>query len=280
METTNIRDLCNAFQVSKSSFYDWRNNPVCTTKQYDQVVLSPAINKAFEESRKTYGTIRIGDALKSIGIRTSTRRIRRIMAQDSLVPRQIKRFKSTTDSGDEESKIQDLVKREFTSDSPDKIWVGDITQIQTMEGVLYLAVVLDLFSRIVTGWATSDRKKDSLVINALVMAIGRRKPPKGFVFHSDHGSQYGSELFQSILKMHGGKSSMGSVGDCYDNAVAESFVHTLKGECLNDEILVSREYTERLIFDYIEVFYNRIRKHSFCKNMSPEQFEKCQATLA
>ena len=143
-----------------------------------------------------------------------------------------------------------------------------------MEGLLYLAFILDLFSRYLVGWATSPCKQASLVTTALSKAVQSRQPPPGFIFHSDHGGQYGSDLFQRILHFLGGVPSMGSVGDCYDNAVAESFVHTLKGDCLHDEALISHEYTDRVLFDYLEVFYNRRRKHSALGNMSPWQFER------
>jgi transposase InsO family protein len=218
--------------------------------------------------------VRIADALHDVGIFPGIKRIGRIMREQKLFPRQVHRYRCTTQRGPATSNIRDLVNRNFTSSAPNKTWVGDITEIMTLEGVLYLAFILDLFSRYIVGWATSENKNVRLVITALTAAIQRRDPPKGFVFHSDHGSQYGAELFQSILRFYGGIPSMGSVGDCYDNAVSESFVHTLKGECLNSEQLISRDFTNRLLFDFIEVFYNRKRKHSTLGNLNPFEFEK------
>ena len=269
----SVSDMCDAFELSRSGYYKWSKDPVSDRDKKDQMVLLPAIRSIFNESRQTYGSVRIGDTLNDMGFPTSVRRVRRIMTYGRFIPRHVKKFRCTTKRGPDTSSIPDLLNRDFSANEPNKIWVGDITEIPTLAGLLYLAFILDLFSRYTVGWCLDDDKTDNLVIQALVKAVERRDPPKGFCFHSDHGSQYGSHLFQSILKFHGGKPSMGSVGDCYDNAVSESFVHTLKTECINGVQLVSREFTERLIFDYIEVFYNRKRKHSTLGYMSPYQYE-------
>jgi putative transposase len=269
----NVAEMCDAFGIARSGYYRWLNKPVCEREKNDQRVLLPTIRAIFDDSRQTYGSVRIGDALKDLGILTSIRRIRRIMTYDRMVTRHTRKFRSITKRGVDTSSIPDLLDRDFSAKKANTVWVGDITEISTLGGLLYLAFILDLFSRYVVGWYLDDNKAENLVIRALVKAVEHRNPPKGFCFHSDHGSQYGSHLFQSILKFHGGKPSMGSVGDCYDNAVSESFVHTLKTECLNGVELISREFTERLIFDYIEVFYNRKRKHSSLGYMSPFQYE-------
>lgn len=266
--------MCLAFSVSRSGYYSWSNRAPSLRSRQDTTLLTPQIRAIFSDSRHTYGPVRISDALRDMGVMTSIRRIRRIMNQETLVPRQIRRFKGSTKRGADTSHIKDLVERDFTTTAPNTVWVGDITEIMTLEGVLYLAFILDLFSRYTVGWATSDHKNVKLVIDALVMAVQRRTPASGFVFHSDHGSQYGAALFQSVLRFHGGVPSMGSIGDCYDNAVSESFVHTLKGECIHGEQLISREFTNRLLFDFIEVFYNRKRKHSTLGYLSPFEFEK------
>ena len=269
----NVSDMCDAFGIARSGYYRWLQEPVCEREKNDQRVLLPAIRAIFNDSRQTYGSVRISDALKDMGILTSIRRVRRIMTYDRMITRHTRNFRCITKRGADTSSIPDLLDRDFSAKKPNIIWVGDITEITTLGGLLYLAFILDLFSRFVVGWYLDDNKAENLVIRALVKAVEHRNPPKGFCFHSDHGSQYGSHLFQSILKFHGGKPSMGSVGDCYDNAVSESFVHTLKTECLNGVELISREFTERLIFDYIEVFYNRKRKHSSLGYMSPFQYE-------
>lgn len=269
----NVSDMCDAFGIARSGYYRWLQEPVCEREKNDQRVLLPAIRAIFDDSRQTYGSVRIGDALKDMGILTSIRRIRRIMTYDRMVTRHTRKFRSITKRGADTGSIPDLLDRNFSAKKANTVWVGDITEIRTLAGLLYLAFILDLFSRYVVGWYLDDNKAENLVIRALVKAVEHRNPPEGFCFHSDHGSQYGSHLFQSILKFHGGKPSMGSVGDCFDNAVSESFVHTLKTECLNGVELVSRDFTERLIFDYIEVFYNRKRKHSSLGYMSPFQYE-------
>lgn len=262
-----------AFKMSRSGFYSWRGRKPSARAREDSIVLVPTIRSIFKDCRQTYGSVRIADALRDLGYCHSRRRVSRIMRQERLVPRQIRRFHGISKPGADTSGIPDLVERQFSSTAPNKVWVGDLTEIETLEGLLYLAFILDLCSRYVVGWATSDNKSAQVVITALTMAVTRRRPPRGFIFHSDHGGQYGDRLFQAILKLQGGVASMGSVGDCFDNAVSESFVHTLKGECLNGETLISRDFTDRLLFDYIEVFYNRKRKHTTIGNMSPFQFE-------
>jgi putative transposase len=269
----NTIDMCEVFEISRSGFYSWLKRPPCQRVKEDREVLLPAIRSAFVESRQAYGSLRIEDVLRDMGIATSVRRIRRIMGQDGLVSKHVPRFHCTTQRGPDTSKIQDLVQRDFTASAPNRVWVGDITEFRSQQGLLYLAFILDLCSRYIVGWSLADDKTTTLAITALARAVEKRDPPKGFIFHSDQGSQYGADMFQTVLRFHGGRQSMGSVGDCFDNAVSESFVHTLKTECLNDAQLVSFDYTERLLFEYIEVFYNRKRKHSSIGNMSPYEYE-------
>lgn len=268
-----VEDMCRVFGVCKGGFYTWlRRGPSIRTRQ-EQTILRPQVRIAFEQSRQTYGSVRIGEALRDIGIPTSTRRIRRIMKADGLIPRRVKSYKCITKSNGKPS-CPDLVKRKFTADKINTVWVSDITQILTMEGWLYLAAILDLCSRYLVGWATSDQITDDLVIRAFMMAFTQRNPSPGFILHSDHGSQYTSNLFGANIRLYGGVQSMGTVGDCFDNASAESFNAIIKGDCLDHENLVTRDYTDKIIFDYIEVFYNRKRKHSSIGYMSPMQYEK------
>jgi transposase InsO family protein len=269
----NVTDMCEVFDLSRSGFYSWLRSPPSPRAREDQLILLPAIRSAFSDSRRAYGSVRIGDVLRDMGLPTSSRRIRRLMRQDRLVSKHTRRFRCTTQRGPDTSQIPDLVQREFSAPAPNRIWVGDITEFSSEVGTLYLAFILDLFSRYIAGWSLAADKTATLVITALARAVEKRDPPKGFIFHCDHGTQYGSEMFQTVLRFHGGKPSMGSVGDCFDNAVSESFVHTLKTECLSDAQLISIEYIERLLFEYIEVFYNRRRKHSTLGNMSPYEYE-------
>lgn len=269
----NICDMCDAFEISRSGFYSWLERPPSQRAKEDQTVLLPAIRSAYNDSRQTYGCTRIGDVLRDKGMATSNRRIRRMMRQDRMVSKHTRRFRCTTHRGPDTSKIPDLVQRDFNASAPNRVWVGDITEFESEQGKLYLAFILDLYSRYIVGWSLSKDNTATLVITALSRAYEKRQPPKGFIFHSDHGTQYGADIFQAILRFYGGRPSMGSVGDCFDNAVSESFVHTLKTECLEGEHLVSMNYTERLLFEYIEVFYNRKRKHSTIGNLSPEDYE-------
>ena len=252
----NVSETCEAFEISRSGYYAWQRRPPSPWAVEDQTRLLPAIGGAFNDWRRTYGCVRIGDTLRDIGIASSVRRIRRLMRQDNLFSKHVRRFRCTTKRGPDTSEIPDLVQRDFSASAPNRVWVGDITEFQGEMGLLYLAFIFDLFSRYIVGWSLADNKTAKLVITALVRAVEKRNPPQGFIFQSDHGSQYGSDIFQSILRLNGGRASMGSVGDCFDNAVSESSVHTLKTECLINERLISIDYAERLLFEFIDVFYN------------------------
>jgi transposase InsO family protein len=265
--------MCRALSISKGGFYTWLRRGPCARVRHEADILTPQVRVAFEQSRRTYGCVRIGEALKDIGIHTSARRIRRIMRADGLIPRRVKSYKCMT-KADGKPLSPDFVKRKFTVDRLNLVWVGDITQVMTLEGWLYLATMLDLCSKYLVGWATGDRINDDLVLRAFMMAFTHREPAPGFIVHSDHGSQYTSNLFRANVRLYGGVQSMGTVGDCFDNAPAESFNATIKGECLDHEVLLSRDHATKIIFDYIEVFYNRTRKHSSIGYMSPSQFEK------
>lgn len=268
-----VEDMCRALCVKKSGFYMWLRRGPSARHRYEADTLRPHVRTAFEKSRQTYGCVRLGEALRDMGIRTSTRRIRRIMRRDNLVPRRVRSYRCTTKSNGKPH-CPDLVNRNFTADKPNRIWVADITQTMTTQGWLYLAALLDLCSRYLVGWAVSDQINDTLTLRALAMACTQREPPPGFIVHSDQGSQYTSALFGANVRLYGGIQSMGSVGDCFDNASAESFNAIIKGECLDHENLLSLDHATKIIFDYIEVFYNRKRKHSSIGYMSPHQFEK------
>jgi putative transposase len=268
-----VEDMCRALDVNKSGFYRWKRTGLTPRARYEKEVLVPKVMHAFKDSRDTYGCIRIGKALKDDRINTSCRRIRRIMEENHLVPRRVKSYKCTTKSSGK-PKNPDLLNRNFTAAAINQIWVTDITQIDIKTGPVYLAVIMDLCSRYVVGWDVRAEITDTLVINALSKAIMSRTPAAGFIVHSDHGSQYTSRLFAANVRLHGGIQSMGSIGDCFDNASAESFNAIIKGDCLDHEIMLSLEHAEKVIFDYIEVFYNRKRKHSSIGYNSPAQFEK------
>jgi putative transposase len=270
-----VQAMCRVLRVSRSSYYDYLNQPPSKHSIEDDK-LRPHIHVAFETGRKNYGTRRIKKELREKELTASRRRIGRLMQEEELKVQTKRKFKVTTDSNHDKPIAPNLLEREFTVANPDTVYVGDITYIPTREGWLYLAVVLDLFSRAVVGWAMDSRMKTDLVKDAMLMAIWKRKPAQGLIFHSDRGSQYASDNYRETLKTHGVKASMSKKGDCWDNAVAESFFHTLKIELIHHCDFATREEARTAIFEYIEVFYNRQRLHSSNGYEAPLVFEMMQ----
>lgn len=230
--------------------------------------------KIFLDSQKTYGTRSIKRDLVKQGFNVSRRRIGRLMDKAGLVCKTIKKFKATTNSKHNLLVSPNLLQRNFEVNQPDRCYVGDITYIWTKEGWLYLATVIDLYSRRVVGWQIDKRMKSDLVNQALLAAIWVRKPRSGLVWHTDRGSQYCSKSHRKIIKQHAIKQSMSRKGNCWDNAVAESFFHTLKTELIYHEKFETRAQAKQAIFEYIEVFYNRKRRHSNNDYLSPVEFEQ------
>jgi transposase InsO family protein len=271
-EEFNVDVMCEALDVNRSGYYAHKSAPL-SVRQTEDERLTALIVKSFNESRQTYGTARIQKDLRDQGEKISRRRIGRLMKQAGLACKTVKKFKATTNSKHDEAISPNLLNRNFKVYEPNKVWVGDITYIWTDMGWLYLATVIDLFSRKVVGWSMSDRMKTSLVNDAMQMAIWQRKPPKGLIWHTDRGSQYASKSHRALLKQHRIEQSMSRKGDCWDNAVAESFFHTLKTELVFHERYKTRKQAHASIFEYIEVFYNRKRRHSANNLMSPANFE-------
>jgi len=224
-------------------------------------------------SRCTYGARRIRRALIKSGMAISRRRVGKLMKQQQLSCKTRRKFKVTTDSKHQLPIAENILKREFDATQPDQKYVGDITYLWTQEGWLYLAVVIDLFSRRVVGWSMDNNMKATLVNDAILMALWTRKPNRGLVWHTDRGSQYASASHREILEDHGVTQSMSRKGNCWDNAVAESFFHTLKTELTHHIQFKAREEAKQAVFEYIEVFYNRKRMHSANDYMSPEDYE-------
>jgi transposase InsO family protein len=246
-----IQPMCRTLQVSRSGYYDYlRRPPSAHSIEDDKLCLQ--VKAAFKKGRKNYGTRRIKDELKKAETTVSRRRIGRLMQVEALVVQTKRKFKVTTDSNHDKPIAPNLLEREFTVATPDTVYVGAITYIPTREGWLYLVVVIDLFSRAVVGWAMISRMKAALVNDAMLMAIWKRKPAKGLIFHSDRGSQYASDSYRRILNTHGIKASMSRKGDCWDNAVAESFFHTLKIELVHHCDFEIREEARAEIFEYIK----------------------------
>jgi transposase InsO family protein len=231
------------------------------------------IELSHKASDRTYGSPRVHEDLQEQGIRCGRKRVARLMRENGIRAKQARRFKATTDSDHNDPVAPNLLDREFHVDVPDRVWVADLTYIWTREGWLYLAVILDLFSRRVVGWSMSRRITSQLTLEALSVALWSRKPSPGLLHHSDRGSQYTCGDYRDVLDEHGVLCSMSRKGDCWDNAVAESFFKTLKVERVNDRDYWTREEAQTDIIDYIERFYNRKRRHSYLGYVSPVKYE-------
>lgn len=265
--------LCRVMQVGRSGFYAWlRRAPSARAKA--DTVLQDQIDRAFRGSRGTYGSPRIRAQLNAEGVPVSKRRVARLMRRRGLCGLRKARFTRTTDSRHKLPIAPNLLARNFTATAPNAVWVTDVTFIWTLQGWLYLAAILDLYSRRVVGWAMSAHNDQALVLKALNMALCRRQPPQGLIHHSDRGSVYCGTAYLAMLKAHGIKPSMSRKGDCWDNAVAESFFGTLKQELLFRRQLEPRRTAQTAIFEFLEAYYNRKRRHSTLGFLSPVDFEE------
>ncbi len=268
--------MCELLGVNRGCYYKWlKASPSLLTRENQ--IISAKIKELFTDSRGTYGTRRLKKDLAKLDFNISRRRIARLMFEMSLSCKTKKRFKATTDSNHNLPVADNLLSRRFNVNEPNTHYVGDITYIPTSEGWLYLAVVIDLFSRKVVGWAMDDNMKSELVNKALLNALWQRKPRAGLIWHTDRGSQYASASHRQILKQHAIKQSMSRKGNCWDNAVSESFFHTLKTELTHHCKFRTRESAKAIIFEYIEVFYNRKRMHSANDYLSPEEYELAES---
>jgi transposase InsO family protein len=264
--------LCRCLRVTPSGFYAWRLRPESTRSREDRR-LKILIGTSFKEGRGYYGSPRVHDDLIEAKERVSRKRIIRLMQEDGLKARVRKRYTVTTMSDHDQPIADNLLKQQFTADQPNQRWAGDTTQLVIGEsGKLYLAVILDLFSRFVVGWAVSACNDRHLTIKALEMALKRRCPEIGLLHHSDQGCTYASEDYQRLLAGRGIVCSMSRRGNCYDNAVMESFFSTVKSEL--GERFDSNGEAKMQLFDYLEVFYNQRRRHSSVGRMSPAAFER------
>lgn len=270
--THGVQKMCRVIGASRSGYYRWRKQPQSKRQKENEEILME-IKELHKKSYRAYGSPRITKDLKATGIKCGENRVARIMKVHGIVGKAAKKFKATTDSKHNLPIAENLLKQNFVTEKPNTVWVSDITYIWILEGWLYLAVILDLYSRQVVGWAMSNRMTSGLVIKALYQAIGRRNPGIGCVFHSDRGVQYASADFRDVLKVYGFIQSMSRKGNCYDNAVAESFFHTLKTEHVYDYRYETRAEATQSIFEYIEMFYNRQRRHSTLGYRSPVSFE-------
>lgn len=265
--------MCRLLNVSKSGYYGWVSRKASKRNTENQELLDKII-KIFDANKARTGAIRITHALKQCGEWVSRHRVARLMRLHGLRAKAAKKFKATTNSNHGFPVAENLLEQNFTAHKPNEKYVTDITYIWTEEGWLYLATVMDLYSRMLIGWCLSERMTTPLVVDALKMALWRRKIPQGVIVHSDRGSQYCSAEYQALLSKHRLICSMSKRGDCFDNAAMESWNHSFKVEAIHGEKFKTREEAKNHVFDYIEVYYNRKRLHSRLGYMSPEVFEE------
>jgi putative transposase len=271
--------MCWLLNVSRSGFYSWsRGQP--SSRSVGNEDLLRSINRIYDEGRGDYGSPTIYETLRQEGQRVNHKRIARLMRQIGLRAKVHRRFKRTTKPCKDGEAAPNLLHQRFTTDGPNRVWLSDITYIDTDEGWLYLTTVEDMWSRRVVGHAMADHLRAQSVVDALEMALGRRAVAPGLIFHSDRGKQYIDGQVREILNAYQMKQSMSSTGNCYDNAMAESFFATLKKGHVFSERFRTREEARRLIFEYLEVFYNRVRRHSSLGYKSPVAFEQSHQILA
>ena len=264
--------MCDVLKVSRSGLYAWRRRPE-SKRAKTRRRLTVLIKEIYRESRQNYGSPRIHAELLAREETCCLNTVAKYMRENDIAAKSKRKFKHTTDSNHEFPIAENLLDREFTQSEPNRVWVSDITYVPTREGWLYLATVLDLFSRRIVGWAMSHRIDRQLALDALEMAVCNRRPPPGLLHHSDRGSQYASNDYQRALDAYDMQCSMSRKGNCWDNAVMESFYRSLKAELIHHEDFQTREDARLAIFEYIEVFYNRRRRHSALGYLSPLEYE-------
>lgn len=276
-----VRLLCRVLEVPPASYYQWNSigRARQVQRELEEKVLQKEIETAHTHNRRLFGSPRITDALQEKGIQVSRKKVAKVMRRAGIRAKQAKKFTVTTRhdaKAAKEALPPDLVQRKFTAEAKNRLWTSDITYVWTSEGWLYLAMILDVFSRRIVGYQMSARMTAKLVTDALAMAVINRLgkgDPLNLIFHSDRGSQYTSAEVKAFLARYSIRQSMGWVGSCYDNAISESFFHTLKTELIQFEHYATRDEARRSIFEYIEVFYNRQRTHSSIGYHTPESFE-------
>ena len=269
-----VEMMCELLEVSRSGYYAWKDREPSGRIREDEA-LAQEIETIHGESRRTYGSPRIHEELRARGRKVGRKRVARIMRQRGIHGRRRRKFRKTTDSNHRHPVAENVLDRNFTVDKPDKVWVADITYISTVEGWLFLAVIIDLFSRRVVGWSMAEHMRVELVHDALRAALGHREPSEdGLLFHSDQGSQYAADDYREALREAGIECSMSRKGECWDNAVAESFNSTIKTELVHRTIFLTRAIAKTTIAEWIEVFYNRQRRHSTIGYSTPVAFEE------
>lgn len=265
--------LCRVMQVQRSGYYAWRAQPLSQRGQDDRRLLG-LIKQSWLESGTVYGYRKITSDLRDLGEQVGKNRVFRLMRSEQLQAQRGYDRRPRHHAGKSANVAPNHLQQAFTVDAPNKVWVTDITYIRTHEGWLYLAAVMDLFSRQVVGWSMGARMETELVLNALLMAVWRRRPTAAVMIHSDQGSQFSSHDWQTFLKVHNLVPSMSRRGNCWDNAVAESFFQLLKRERIRRKVYLTRDEAREDVFDYVEMFYNRKRKHGHTNMLPPAEFER------
>lgn len=271
--TFRVGSMCRVLKVSRSGYYVWRRREPGTRELADRCH-AKAVREVHRASRGTYGSPRVYQALQQAGTPCGKHRVARIMREAGLRGRAARRFRSVSTKRSDAPAPPNRLAGDFTASKPNQIWVGDLTQVRTREGWLFLAILLDLYSRKIVGYATAARPQQELALEALAIALAARKPRAGLLHHTDRGGQYLSAEYQDQLDAHGIICSMSRPGHCEENAVAESFFHTLKAEWIYHFDFVTREQARLAIFDYVEAFYNPTRLHSTLNYRSPDEYEK------
>jgi len=267
-----VAALCRAMRVSRSGFYGYLAEPE-TERERGDAGLSAKTRAVFAEHKGRYGSPRVCRELRERGDLVSAMKVARLMRENGLVARKKKRFRATTDSKHDDPIAPNLLDRDFTASGPNEVWATDVTAVWTQSGWLFVAAILDLYSRRVVGWATSANNDRALALDALRAGLVARQPPPGLLHHSDRGSPYASGEYRRALARAGAVASMSRKGDCWDNAVAESFFATLKSEALGDRVPDDHDTATRLLGEYIDGYYNPKRRHSFLGYESPIEFE-------
>jgi transposase InsO family protein len=269
-----VRRMCRVLGIAPSRYYDWERKQQSERARQEAELLA-SIRRIFAKFRGRYGAPRVHGELAREGVAVSRKRVARLMREAGLRAKGSRKYKATTDSDHALPVAPNLLQRDFKTDRPNAVWVSDITYIWTREGWMYLAAIVDLYSRKIVGWSLAERMTASLVCDALDAAVMLRRPAPGLLFHSDRGSQYASHAFRRRLWRHQMRQSMSRRGNCWDNAVAESFFATLKKELIRDRALDTRAQARAEIFEYLEVFYHRQRAHSLLSYETPDAFEDC-----
>jgi len=273
----SVKALCRLLKVSRSSYYDWLDRPH-SARKIEDLKLWPKIERLHHRRREAYGAIRLSDELREGGVLCSKHRVARLKRENGLWTKRCRRFVRSAKSDSGHTRAPNLLDRDFTASLPNRVWVADVTNVWTFEGWLYLATVMDLYSRRIVGWSMGSSPRDELTVAALQMALALRRPEPGLIHHSDRGVHYASDRYQTVLASHALRCSMSRSANCLDNAAAESFFATLKNELTHHERYSTRAAAKSSIFGYMEMFYNPIRRHSTLDGLSPVEFER--STLA